>query len=65
MKVWVNVFLSPYSKKRFYISSSYNTKELAIKGLGKGANGNKNQTYIDTVPLNINNIKLPNYNQQT
>lgn len=52
-KHWVNIFLSPYDKKRFYISMTHPTQEAAITALGKGRKGNKNQTYIGTVDINI------------
>lgn len=54
MSVWVNVFLHPYDRKRFYINATYPTKEEAITGLGKGAKGRKTQTYIDTIEIKLN-----------
>ena len=54
MKHWVNIFLHPYEKKRFYVTATYPTKKAAIAGLGKGRKGNKNQTYVATVDIIIN-----------
>lgn len=45
MKVWVNVFLQPYSTTQFRVSLGYLTKKAAIKGIG-----NK-YTYLDTVEI--------------
>ena len=53
MQIWVNVFLAPLNKNRFYLSMSYPTREAALAALGKGKSGNKNQTYVATIPVRI------------
>ena len=55
IRVWVNVFYAPYTHKtRFYLSLSYPTKRSAVKALGTGRHGNKNQTYVDTIEVALN-----------
>jgi hypothetical protein len=56
-KHWVNVFLSPYDSKRFYLSMTHPTKKRAVESLGKGKKGNKNQTFIATIKIEIPNEK--------